>query len=66
MKGDGFIHNGAIIICTESFTKSEQELIIAALESKFGIKTALNKRISSSGTVGYRIRVSKNSMGKFL
>lgn len=42
-----------------SFTKSGQELIIAALESKFGIKATWNKRISSSGIEGYRIRVSK-------
>ncbi|GAA5137723.1 hypothetical protein GCM10023339_78170 [Alloalcanivorax gelatiniphagus] len=43
--GDGFIYNGAIVICSESFTKSEQELIVAALDSKFGIKATLNKRI---------------------
>lgn len=65
--GDGFIHNnGVILICSESFTKSEQEFLIAALDSNFGIKAALNKRISSGGDSGYRIRVSKKSMANLI
>lgn len=51
--GDGFLlapqQNGVVIICSESFTKEEQELLIAALGSKFGIQAALNKRVSDSG-----------------
>lgn len=64
--GDGFIYNDVIWLCTESFTKSEQELIITVLESKFGIKAAVNKRISSTGVIGYRIRVSKKSRNKLI
>jgi hypothetical protein len=64
--GDGFIYNGVILLCSESFAKSEQELIITVLESKFGIKATLNKRISSSGTLSFRIRFSKKSMGKLI
>ena len=34
--GDGFFNKdkGVIVICSESFTKEEQELLIAALDSK--------------------------------
>lgn len=49
LMGDGYFSNGVIIICSESFTKEQQELLIAALDSKFGIIAALNKRVSSSG-----------------
>ena len=65
--GDGFLHqNGVVIICTESFTKEGLELLIVALESKFGIKASLNKRTSSSGTEAFRIRISKESMAKLI
>lgn len=39
---------------------------MAALDSKFGIKASLNKRISSSGTQSFRIRISKKSMDKLI
>lgn len=65
--GDGFLHSqGVAIICTESFTKEGVELLIAALDSKFGIKASLSKRTSSSGTVGFRIRISKVSMDNLI
>jgi hypothetical protein len=63
--GDGFLHqDGVVIICTESFTKEGLELLIIALESKFDIKASLNKRTSSTGTEGFRIRIRKESMAK--
>lgn len=64
--GDGlFISDKAVVVlCTESFTKKELEVLIAALDEKFGIQATLNKRISNTGTVGWRIRVSKKSMDK--
>ncbi len=64
--GDGFfIPDKAVVVwCTESFTKEELEVLITALYSKFEIKSTLNKRISSTGTEGWRIRISKKSMGK--
>jgi hypothetical protein len=42
--GDGlFIKDKAVVvICTESFTKEELEVLITALDSKFGIKSTLN------------------------
>jgi len=62
--GDGFLYQGIVMLCTESFTKEEQELLINALHENFGIKATLNKRISSSGIKSYRI--SKNSMDKLI
>ena len=54
------------MLCTESFSKEEQELLINALQENFGIQATLNKRISSTGIQSYRIRISKKSMDKLL
>lgn len=48
-----------IILCTESFTKSECYLLQAVLR-KYHIKTSLKIRNREKGT--YRIRISKTSM----
>jgi F0F1-type ATP synthase delta subunit len=56
--------SGVIVLCTESFTKEEINLLIAALNNKFGIKATLNKRVLSTGLNGWRIRISKKSMKK--
>lgn len=66
LMGDGYFYNGVVLICSESFTKEGQELLIDALYSKFGIKASLNKGISSSGIKSFRIRISKTSMGKLI
>jgi hypothetical protein len=52
--GDGlFLSDRAVLVlCTESFTKEELEVLVSVLDSKFGIKSTLNKRVSSTGTVG--------------
>jgi hypothetical protein len=52
--GDGlFISDKAVVVlCAESFTREELEVLVSVLDSKFGIKSTLNKRISSTGTVG--------------
>lgn len=64
--GDGFFYQGIIMLCTESFSKEEQELLINALQENFGIQATLNKRISSTGIQSYRIRISKKSMDKLI
>ena len=64
--GDGFFYQGIIMLCTESFTKEEQELLINALHENFGIQATMNKRISSTGIKSYRIRISKKSMDKLI
>jgi len=50
--GDGFLNgqSNVVIICSESFSKEEQELLISALDQKFGIKATLNKRVSTIGS----------------
>ena len=58
LMGDGYLHNGIILICSESFTKQEQELLIAALYSKFNIKATLNKRTSSSPSANLQKKIS--------
>ena len=55
-----------VILCTESFTKEEQEHLITALYSKFGIKATLNKRVSNSGTESFIIIISKKTMDKLV
>lgn len=66
--GDGlFLSDRAVLVlCTESFTKEELEVLVSVLDSKFGIKSTLNKRVSSTGTVGWRIRISKKSLDKLI
>ena len=64
--GDGFFYQGTVILCTESFTKEEQEMLIIALHTKFGIKATLNKRISSASVNSFRIRISKIDMDKLI
>ena len=55
------------MLCTESFSKEEQELLINALQENFGIQATLNKCISSTGIQSYSIRISKKkSMDKLL
>jgi len=66
--GDGLLKKdqGVLLLCTESFTKEDPELLVECLDSKFGIKSALNRIISSTGVVKYRIRISKISMDKLI
>lgn len=47
--GDGFLYQGVVMLCTESFSEEEQELLINTLSEKFGIQARLNKHISSNG-----------------
>lgn len=66
LMGDGYLHNGVTLICSENFTKEQQELLLAALDLKFGIKATLNKRVSSSASESFRIRISKKSMNRLI
>ena len=64
--GDGFFTlDKTIILCTESFSKDQTELLINTLKTKFDIAAGIHKRISSSGSIGWRIRISKKSIEKF-
>ena len=60
---DGYFDNYGrfltVILCTESFTKTDCELLQEVLES-LGIKSSLKVRNSAYNT--YRTRISKTSM----
>lgn len=59
-----FTLDKTVIFCTESFTENEIEMLIKALEIKFQLVARKQKRISSIGTVGWRMRISKKSIEK--
>lgn len=51
--GDGFFTlDKTIVLCTESFSKDQTELLINALKAKFDIAAGIHKRVSSSGSIG--------------
>jgi len=54
------------VLCTESFSKDEIDLLVNALATKFEITAGVLKRVSSSGKRGLRIRISKKSVEKFI
>lgn len=64
--GDGYFDNGGVKICTDNFTQKEVLKLIEIIESKFGIKSSLNKRSNPNGKIVWRIRVRKLSMEKLI
>lgn len=64
--GDGYFHDQTIFLCTENYSLNEVKLLIKVLEEKFGLKASLNKRVSSKGNIGWRIRISKSSLEKLI
>jgi len=56
--GDGYwaTSENVVILCTDSFTKTEVEMLILSLFNKFGLKSHLKERIRTSGKVCYRLR----------
>lgn len=62
---DKYRDKGTVILCTDNFTKDEVEILIKALNDKFGIKSNIKKRNNDSPTsssenarIYYRIRIS--------
>ena len=67
--GDGyFTSDKTVILCTESFTKEEVQLLIDVLNKKFNIIAGMQKRtrtnLGLSENIGWRIRISNKSVGK--
>ncbi len=58
--GDGYwdITHKTIVICTDNFTFSEVELLIAVLKSNFNITTTIQHRIKANKERCWRIRFS--------
>lgn len=64
--GDGFYTKDKnIILCMESYSKDETDILINALKAKFDIPAGVNQRVSASGHIGWIIRISKKSLEKF-
>ena len=60
--GDGY-YDETLILCTDNFTNQEVTKLKTILESKFDIKSSLNKRISTpSNNICWRLRISKFSL----
>lgn len=66
--GDGLfiLNDGVVVLCTESFKLEEVKRLVNVLTRKFGINSTLVKRVSKSGTTGWRIRVRKRSMDSLI
>ena len=63
---DGFKSGKGIVLCTESFTLAEVELLKKVLESKFELIVTIQIRHPSGGGVGYRLYISSKSRDKLL
>jgi hypothetical protein len=60
------IHLHGLILCTESFSLNEIELLKTVLESKFDFKVTIQNRKTSTGIEGNRVRISSKSHYKLL
>lgn len=59
---DGYKEQGGFILCTDSFTKAEVELLISALYNKFGLVCTLRQLGNKEQ---YRIYITADSMDNF-
>ena len=58
--GDGNWDNSAktVVICTDTFTLAEVELLIIVLKSKFNLMATIQRRTKANKEVCWRIRFS--------
>lgn len=63
---DGFKSGNAVVLCTESFTLDEVELLKKVLEFKFELKVSIQNRKTSGGIQGYRLSISSYSRDKLI
>lgn len=64
--GDGYFDTNkqTIFLCTENYSFDEVNLLIEALNHKFGLMATANKRELSNGAIRWIIRFSKSSLDK--
>lgn len=62
IQGDGYWSEGTVLLCTDNLTEEETKKLINILESKFGLKAGLKKRIKGNGEICYRIRFHLSSI----
>lgn len=60
---DGYKQSSSLVLCTDSFTKKEVELLINVLKTKFDLDCTLYLKNKVKGT--YRIYIRSKSMDKF-
>ena len=63
---DGFKYGNGIVLCTESFTLAEVELLKKVLEFTFGLTVTIQIRNTSGGMLGYRLYISSKSRDMLL
>jgi len=63
---DGFRSGNGIVLCTESFTLAEVELLKNVLQSKFELIVTIQNRKTSGGVEGYRLYISSKSHDRLL
>lgn len=63
---DGFKAGKGVVLCTESFSLAEVELLKKVLESKFELIVTIQVRHPSGGGIGYRLSISSKSRDKLL
>jgi LAGLIDADG DNA endonuclease family len=51
----------AVFFCTEGFTDAEVYLLIKVLKDNFNVQSAAQKRVTSTGNKGLRIRTLRKS-----
>ena len=61
---DGYYTNGYVFLCTDSYSLLEIELLIFTLKQNFNLDSKIQKRISSSGNLCWRIRISISEIEK--
>ena len=59
--GDGYFENNTVKICTD---KEEVLNLIKILDTKFNIKSGINKRSNPNNSIVWRIRISRLSLEK--
>jgi hypothetical protein len=63
---DGYSHYNGIVLCTESFTFNEIDLLRNMLINKFNFLVTLQVRNTSGGKKSHRISISSKSRDKLI
>lgn len=61
---DGNKNHEAVFLNTQSFTPDDQQKLIRALNSVFGLRSTINKHSTSNGRQLYRVRIDSESTKK--
>jgi hypothetical protein len=62
---DSYFNNG-IVLCTDSYSRADQERLAAILNSKYGLTVNLHKKKTKSGLGTHRLYITKSSVNNIL